>query len=101
MIYLLIILVSGFAGWKLREKMAIIRLSNYLKAEIIKEEEDSTKVDMIIEKTGDMFYLYNKETDMFLAQGRSLDEIKLILEIRFPNVTFNATVSNIEEVDFK
>ena len=101
MIYLGIILVSVFVGWKLREKMAIIRLTNHLKEEIAKEEEESTIVEMIIERTGDMFYLYNKETDMFLAQGKCLDEIKLVLEIRFPHTTFNATVANIKEVDFK
>lgn len=101
MIYLGIILVSFYAGWKLREKMAFFRIAQHLKVEVAQELEDSVKVEMLIEKNGDMFYLYNKETDVFLAQGTSLEEIKPILQKTYPNCTFSASATNIKEVDFK
>jgi len=43
-----------------------------------------------VERHGDMFYLFEKETDQFIAQGRDADEIKQILQARFPQKTFFA-----------
>ena len=50
-----------------------------------------------------MFYLYNSETDEFLTQGYSKEEIQENLKKRFKNVdmAFHATSENIKEVGFK
>jgi hypothetical protein len=50
-----------------------------------------------------MFYLFNKETDEFVIQGKTKEEILENLKKRFGNVdmVFHATSENIKEVGFK
>lgn len=81
-------------------------LENYLTArnEILREdlEEISKKiketiVNVNIEKYGDMFYVFEKETNNFIAQGQSMSEIKEIMQKRFPTKTFVATEDHVKE----
>ena len=71
--------------------------------EIDKKPEESNKLTVKIEKNNDIFYLYNMETDEFLTQGSSKEEIQENLKKRFGNVdmAFHATSENVKEVGFK
>ena len=56
---------------------------------LVKQVEEITKqikeqvIHVNIEKHGNMFYLYEKDTDRFIAQGTSFDEVKENCEARF------------------
>jgi hypothetical protein len=53
-------------------------------------------VRVSIEKHGEVYYIFEKETDRFVAQGKTADEIKEIMQQRFPNKTFIATDEEIK-----
>lgn len=48
-----------------------------------------------IEKHGDVYYLYEKETDRFIAQGVNMEELKTHCDSRFKN---NVIFANDEEL---
>jgi len=89
-------------GWKLREYTAVRKITKIMQ-EIDKKPEESNKLTVKIEKNNDIFYLYNMETDEFLTQGSSKEEIQENLKKRFGNVdmAFHATSENVKEVGFK
>jgi stalled ribosome rescue protein Dom34 len=64
---------------------------------------ETNKINVKIERKNDIFYLYNMETDEFLTQGSSKEEIQSNLKQRYGNVNmaFHATPDNIKEVGFK
>ena len=66
----------------------------------LKDLEQKVKelfVRVNIEKHGDIYYVFEKETDRFVAQGRTAEEIKEIMQKRFPNKTFVATDEELKE----
>jgi len=101
-----IIAIFGFIfiGWKLRECYAQYQLHRLLKTvQTIDEIEPQKipKIKVLIERNKDMFYLYNKETDVFLAQGTNRKEIQTYLEKTYPNTSFQADMDNVKKVKFK
>ena len=92
-----IIAVIGliFIGWKLREfhaRRQIDAMIDNIKENVIKE---ISTVKVLIEKTNGVFYLYNQDTDVFIAQGVTRKEIQDYLEKAFPNTKFHADPDNI------
>jgi hypothetical protein len=94
-------IILGFAiGWVITKF-----IQGYLEAKNLMLEaeiETLTKkvkervVRVTVERHGDIYYLYEKETDNFVAQGRDADEIKEILLKRLPNKTFFADEENVK-----
>lgn len=100
----LIFILGLLLGWKLREYTAVRKFNKMLDSKKPQETvEKVNKVQVKIERNGKMFYLYNLETNEFLTQGYSKEEIQENLKKRFKNVdmAFHATVENIKEVGFK
>ena len=98
-----IIAVIGliFIGWKLREfhaRRQIDAMIDNIKENVIKE---ISTVKVSIEKTNGVFYLYNQDTDVFIAQGVTRKEVQDYLEKAFPNTKFHADPDNIKEIEFK
>ena len=54
--------------------------------EKIRDEQGIVELEVKIEQHGDVFYLYRKDTDEFIVQGRSLEEIQPVLLKRFGSV---------------
>jgi len=48
----------------------------------------SNKTEMSIERVNNMLFAYAKDTNQFLAQGASVDEIVKTLQVRFPDRSF-------------
>lgn len=94
-------LLLGFVvGWVISK--IIIGYLNAKNAMLEAEITELTKkikervVRVTVERHGDIYYLYEKETDNFVAQGRDADEIKEILLKRWPNKTFFADEENVK-----
>lgn len=74
---------------------AILKLfQKYLQAknEILVEELEQLQkrvkdkfIQVNIEKHGDVYYLFEKDTDRFIAQGTNMDELKAHCDARFKN----------------
>jgi hypothetical protein len=78
----------------------------YLKSrnDLLREDLDAvskkikeTIIDVNIEKHGDIFYVFEKETDNFVAQGKTITELKEVMQKRFPKKTFVATEQHLKE----
>ena len=83
---------------KILEKYLIAR-NEILREDLeeISKKIKETIVNVNIEKYGDVFYVFEKETNNFIAQGQSMAEIKEIMQKRFPKKTFVATEDHIKE----
>lgn len=108
---LLIFILGVVAGWNLNSWRIMRRIiedpDKMLKAiERVKELQQEVKElnrstsgrEIRIEKHGDMLYLFAKDTDEFLAQGKSLQEALDVVETRYPDQTFQGKISK-EEAD--
>lgn len=89
-------------GWKAREKHALRlaeKLLDGLEEQVEKEEAES-KVQVTIEKHGDVIYVYDKKSSQFMAQGNSKSEIEDVLSQRFPGKKFAASQEDLEKAGF-
>lgn len=89
-IFSLIMIVVGafWMGWNSREKHAekqVNKLFDRAEEELQKLEKQADKNTIVvkIEKHGDIFYLFNEETDEFIAQGKSMDEIREFVQRKY------------------
>ena len=102
LIILLAVVVSfvlgGAYGWNLRERFA----ARVLERLVTKVEEESKPdyIKVVIEKHNDVFYVYNKETNQFMGQGSSKEELEDLLHKNFPGKRFGASEENLAEVGF-
>ena len=101
---LLIIIVGIFIGWKWRE-ISAIRLHRKMQEEKqesriheLAEKIQGTFIEATVEKIGDIFYMHNKETGEFLAQGLTGDELSENLRTRFPDKRFVMDKKDLNEI---
>ena len=91
---LLIIIVGIFIGWKWREISAVQlhrKMQEEKRESRIQELADKiqgTFIEATVERIGDIFYMHNKETGEFLAQGVTSEELSENLRSRFPDKRF-------------
>lgn len=100
----------GFIVWTFCVWMVLRIVRGYLEAKNAQLEKDlnelKTKIKekiikVNIEKHGEVFYLFEKETDRFIAQGKDADEIKNVLQNRYPDKTVFADKEHLETVGLK
>lgn len=51
--------------------------------QVLKDRIESRIISVTIEQHGDMFYLFDKKNDSFVAQGRTLEEVNKHVDQRF------------------
>lgn len=81
--------ISFYAGWRMREKAATWALAK-MRSQLA-DVVDKLTTEVAIEERNDVYFVYNKSTGEFLAQGSSYDEVTSILKTRYPNSVFVAT----------
>jgi hypothetical protein len=96
--FCVVFLMGGVYGWNLRERFA----ARVLERLVTKVEEESKPdyIKVVIEKHNDVFYVYNKETNQFMGQGSSKEELEDLLHKNFPGKRFGASEENLAEVGF-
>ena len=87
--YALIVVVSFYAGWYIREWTATLRVKSML-AEIRENEDalDSSRVYATIEIKDGMIFMYNKETSAYLGHSENFTDLENTLKTKFPDTTF-------------
>jgi len=89
------ILVFGFViGWWFREFVAKIKIKQLI--ESIDVPNDVVRIRL--ERMNGMIYIYNMETNEFMAQGKTRNVVERNLKKRFPDTVFAATDENLREV---
>lgn len=91
--WLILRIIQGYLERKNQELQADI--------DLIKNKIKSQIMIVNIEKHGDCYYLFDKETDTFVAQGKTVEEIKDAMQKRYPGKTFMANEKHLEELGLK
>jgi hypothetical protein len=88
------------SGWDARERHASKITKQFLDAMQDAEEQEEEQIHIIIEKHNDMLFVYDKETQQFMAQGTSKEDVEKVLVERFPGKRFACPESILKEVGF-
>jgi frataxin-like iron-binding protein CyaY len=103
-LYVFLVFAVGFlVGWNEREKWAsrkVDALLDMFNKEVEKQVEES-RIDIKIEKHNDVYYVFNKHTDDFMAQASTRKELEDALAARFSGKRFFADAENLKEVGLK
>ena len=68
-------------------------------AEAVEEANNKIEILARVELHGDTFYAYNKETNEFMAQGRTLKEIKEHMFKRYDRTKYNVMADPESDAD--
>ena len=102
-VYTFFIWVMGaVSGQKAREehaKLVTEKLLDLLQESVERQVEENV-IQINIEKHNDMFYVYDRETNEFMAQGSSKDEVETNLQKRYPGKRFGCAESNLSQTGF-
>ena len=82
-------------GWWLREFTAAVKMRHIMQSI---ETHSKSVVRIRIERTDNMLYIYNMDTNEFIAQGKTRNLVERNLKERFPDTVFAATDENLREV---
>jgi hypothetical protein len=64
-----------FLGWIIREQLAIRRIDRFVKENEHLFEEENDTVFVTVDKLEDTFFIYEKETNAFIMQVKSREEM--------------------------
>jgi hypothetical protein len=81
-----------------------LKAKNEILTEQVKEMTKQIKEQIIhvnIEKHGEVFYLFEKDTNRFIAQGTNFEEVKEHCVTRFKNKSVVADESQMDQLGFK
>jgi hypothetical protein len=100
-LYLLGLVVAFVWGYRFREHLATKKMDNLVQRLSQEMEEVKSNVMLVtIEKHGDMFLVYEKDTNRFLTQSTDQKELGENLKRMFPNKRFAASHQNMREVGY-
>lgn len=88
---------GAYSGWKAREKHAQRMTEELLKNFKDEEDEEDDLIQITIEEHHGILYVYDKENDTFLAQGKNREELEDNLSSRFPGKRFAATSEDLQK----
>lgn len=100
-LYLLGLVVAFVWGYRFREHLATKKMDNLVQRLSQEMKEVKSNVMLVtIEKHGDMFLVYEKDTNRFLTQSTDQKELGENLKRMFPNKRFAASHQNMREVGY-
>jgi hypothetical protein len=98
--YTFIVWIGGAVfGWKAREEHAR-KITEQFIDHLQQSQEDDDTIQITIEKHNNVFYVYDRHTNEFMAQGSSKNEVETNLKKRYPGKTFGCAESNLSQTGF-
>jgi hypothetical protein len=99
--YLIGIAGGLIVGWFAREWYAMRRVENLMDSfnDNMFAELKEKVVDITVEKSGDLYYVYKKDDGTFLAQGANMDILSDILTEKFPGKLFNCSPEDLATLE--
>jgi len=104
-----LIFILGFAiGWICLKALVMFKVKRILNSianepvqplPVMTGKTKVVNIDLV--KMDHAVLAYDRDSNMFLAQGKTKEEITLILQKRFPGTSFMANPKNINEVNLK
>ena len=92
--------MGAVSGWNAREKHARKITEQFLENMQQSVQEDDSVIHITIEKHNNVFYVYDRDTNEFMAQGNTQSEVENNLRKRFPGKRFACPESILKEVGF-
>jgi hypothetical protein len=86
-------------GWQARERQAERVLKEFV-GKMAQEETDEDLTHIVIEKQGDVLYVYSRDDMTFMAQGKNREEVEAVLKERFPGKRFACSEKTLAELGF-
>lgn len=85
-------ILGAVYGWYARERQAIRTINRLFSEENIhqSEETEEPRIHISVEKNNGVFYVYDKDNNTFMGQGKTRSELEDNLSKRFPNKRFMA-----------
>ena len=100
-VYTFVVWIGGaVSGWKAREEHAKQITEKLLDRLQESSEQDEESIQITIEKHNNVFYVYDRETNEFMAQGSTNDEVETNLRKRYPGKSFGCAESNLSQTGF-
>ena len=103
-VYCVLSLLAGIVyGWRLRGihlKVVTQKIMQELSEQLEEEAESDELIQINIEQHSGVFYVYNKQTDEFMGQGSSKEQLEDVLAKRFPGKRFACPEKILKEVGF-
>lgn len=90
--------VGVYLGWQAREYAAKKFVRSYF--EQVADHNAKSVINITITREGEEFFIYNKDTGEFIAQGTSHKDISKILSDRFPSKIFMAAPNNLKDTGY-
>ena len=87
-------LFGAFYGWSAHERFMRKTMLNALVG--FEEEFVANRIKIKIEKHNDMLYVYEYDSNTFMAQGKTKQELETQLQEKFPGKMFAATTDDIK-----
>ena len=99
--YLIAIVGGLLIGWYAREWYAMRKIEKLMNnfGDNMLDEFKKKVIDITIEKSGDLFYVYKKDDGTFLAQGPDIDKLSDILVQKFPGKIFNCSPEDLATLE--
>ena len=98
MTYLVIFIVGAIVGWALWQIMFHLKMKSMLDSIANAPKPELKVVNINLVKMDHAVLAYDRETQMFLGQGATKDELIAILRKRFPNTNFMANSQNLRDI---
>lgn len=94
--------MGAVAGWNARENHAKKLIAKHFEefVEMEEQEQKENYIHIVIEKHNDVLYVYDKDTNQFMAQGTNQVDLEKALVKRFPGKRFACPESILKEVGF-
>jgi hypothetical protein len=99
--YLVGILGGLIIGWYAREWYAMRKIKKLMNnfGDDMLDELKKKIIDITIEKSGDVFFVYRKDDGTFLAQGTDIEKLSDILMEKFPGKLFNCSSEDLAALE--
>ena len=95
-------LAIGFVlGWFALRALINLKMKRMLDSIVNSPIPEKKTINLDFVKMDHAILAYNRDTQQFLAQGSTREEITALLLKRFPDTSFMANTKNLEEVGLK
>jgi hypothetical protein len=93
-------IMGALSGWNARENHAKKQVEKHFKniQEFVEDQEELLHI--VIEKHNDMLFVYDRDTEQFMAQGSTREAVEKVLVERFPGKRFACHETTLKEVGF-
>ena len=90
--YIIIIVISFILGWYIREFVAVINIRQTFENTTAL---DLSKIQITIELKDDMVFVYERDSNTYLAHGDDAEHVEKILKEKFPGKMFAASAEDL------